>query len=297
MKDLSLHPCFNEEARHKQARVHLPVAPKCNIQCNYCNRLYDCCNESRPGVTSSILLPIQASHYFKALKTRLNNLSVIGIAGPGDPFANPDETLATITLIEKEFPEMIFCLSSNGLNLAPYIDRIAKLHVSHVTITINSLNVETLAKIYSWVRDGNKVYTGIEAAKLLLGRQLDCIKQLKEKGIIQNKHGDNSGDKGPGYGRELAKKVAELGADTMNCIPLYPTAKTAFGKIEEPSKEMMKRIRSQITKYIKPMSHCARCRADAVGLLGMDNMNAMDMVKQFSMMTVNKRCITPYQER
>jgi len=297
MKDLSLHPCFNEEARHKQARVHLPVAPKCNIQCNYCNRLYDCCNESRPGVTSSILLPIQASHYFKALKTRLKNLSVIGIAGPGDPFANPDETLATITLIEKEFPEMIFCLSSNGLNLAPYIDRIAKLHVSHVTITINSLNVETLAKIYSWVRDGNKVYTGIEAAQLLLDRQLDCIKQLKEKGIIIKINtviipGINDQDI-----EKLAKKVAELGADTMNCIPLYPTAKTAFGKMEEPSKEMMKRIRSQITKYIKPMSHCARCRADAVGLLGMDNMNAMDMVKQFSMMTVNKRFITPCQER
>ncbi|MDP4269500.1 MAG: nitrogen fixation protein NifB, partial [Bacteroidota bacterium] len=46
MKDLSLHPCFNEGVKHTQARVHLPVAPKCNIQCNYCNRLYDCCNES-----------------------------------------------------------------------------------------------------------------------------------------------------------------------------------------------------------------------------------------------------------
>jgi len=26
------HPCFNEEAKHVKARVHLPVAPKCNIQ-------------------------------------------------------------------------------------------------------------------------------------------------------------------------------------------------------------------------------------------------------------------------
>jgi len=137
----------------------------------------------------------------------------------------------------------------------------------------------------------------VEAAQLLLDRQLDCIKQLKEKGIIIKINtviipGINDQDI-----EKLAKKVAELGADTMNCIPLYPTAKTAFGKMEEPSKEMMKRIRSQITKYIKPMSHCARCRADAVGLLGMDNMNAMDMVKQFSMMTVNKRFITPCQER
>jgi len=27
------HPCFNEEAKHTNARVHLPVAPKCNILC------------------------------------------------------------------------------------------------------------------------------------------------------------------------------------------------------------------------------------------------------------------------
>lgn len=101
MKDLSLHPCFNEEAKHSQVRVHLPIAPKCNIQCNYCNRLYDCCNESRPGVTSSVLMPIQAAYYFNALKAKLNNLSVVGIAAPGDPFANPNETLATIELIEK----------------------------------------------------------------------------------------------------------------------------------------------------------------------------------------------------
>ena len=53
----SAHPCFDKEARHKNARVHLPVAPKCNIQCNYCNRKFDCVNESRPGVTSSVLTP------------------------------------------------------------------------------------------------------------------------------------------------------------------------------------------------------------------------------------------------
>lgn len=287
MKDLSLHPCFNEKAKHRYARVHLPVAPRCNIQCNYCNRLYDCCNESRPGVTSSVLMPLQASYYFKALKQKLDNLSVVGIAGPGDPFANPNETLATIELIEKEFPDMIFCLSSNGLDLAPYIDRIAKLNVSHVTITINSLNIDTLVKIYPWVRYGNKTYKGKEAAQILLGRQLHCIRKLKEKGMIVKINtviipGINDGDI-----EELAQKVSAMGADTMNCIPMYPTAGTLFEHIEEPSKEMMKRIKAQISGYIKPMSHCARCRADAAGLLGHDDNEAMDMVRQYSTLVVN----------
>lgn len=288
MKDLSKHPCFNEEARHTQARVHLPVAPKCNIQCNYCNRKYDCCNESRPGVTSSVLSPIQAVHYLKSLSEKLPNISVIGIAGPGDPFANPTETIGTMELMQTEFPEAIYCLSSNGLELEPHIDRIAEIGVSHVTITINSLNVETLAKIYSWVRYNRRVYRGTEGASLLLERQLACISKLKEKGITVKINtvvipGVNDQDI-----EELAKKMGEMGADTMNCIPMYPTADTAFEEFEEPSKEMMKEIKATISKYIKPMAHCARCRADAAGLLGHDNKEAMDMIAQFSALVVNK---------
>ena len=34
----SKHPCYSAEAHTKYARMHLPVAPACNIQCNYCNR-------------------------------------------------------------------------------------------------------------------------------------------------------------------------------------------------------------------------------------------------------------------
>ena len=49
------HPCYSEEAHHHFARMHVAVAPACNIQCNYCNRKYDCANESRPGVVSEKL--------------------------------------------------------------------------------------------------------------------------------------------------------------------------------------------------------------------------------------------------
>ncbi len=38
------HPCYSEEAHHYFARMHVAVAPACNIQCNYCNRKYDCAN-------------------------------------------------------------------------------------------------------------------------------------------------------------------------------------------------------------------------------------------------------------
>ena len=44
--DRTRHPCFDADARHQFGRVHLPVAPACNVQCNFCDRKYDCPNES-----------------------------------------------------------------------------------------------------------------------------------------------------------------------------------------------------------------------------------------------------------
>ena len=123
------HPCFDADAKGKYARVHLPVAPLCNVQCNYCNRRFDCVTESRPVVSSAVLLPEQALLYLRAVVEKIPETSVAGIAGPGDPFANVEQTLRTLELAGKEFPDMIFCLASNGLELAPHIDEIADLGV------------------------------------------------------------------------------------------------------------------------------------------------------------------------
>ena len=38
---IAKHPCYSEDAHHHYARMHVAVAPACNIQCNYCNRKYD----------------------------------------------------------------------------------------------------------------------------------------------------------------------------------------------------------------------------------------------------------------
>ena len=48
------HPCFNEKMHDKVGRVHLPIAPRCNIQCNFCTREINKC-EQRPGVSSRVM--------------------------------------------------------------------------------------------------------------------------------------------------------------------------------------------------------------------------------------------------
>ncbi|RMF97192.1 MAG: hypothetical protein D6734_02685, partial [Candidatus Schekmanbacteria bacterium] len=97
--DEETHPCFSATASNYCARVHLPVAPRCNILCNYCNRSYDCINESRPGVASRIISPAEALSKVKESVSQFPNLSTAAISGPGDSLANPVNTFETLRLI------------------------------------------------------------------------------------------------------------------------------------------------------------------------------------------------------
>jgi len=288
------HPCFNKDVMHTNARVHLPVAPKCNIQCNYCNRKYDCINESRPGVTSSVLSPWQAVEYLRALDEKMDNLKVVGIAGPGDPFANPDETLETMRRAHDLFPDKIFCLSTNGLDLEPYIDEISHLGVSHVTITINAVDPSITAKVYKWVRYNRHVYRGEEGARILLERQLACIPLLHAKGIIVKINSIIIPGVNDQHIPEVACKCKELGADIINCIPMLPTEGTIFGVLKEPDKSMIFRTRTLASEHLPLMSHCARCRADAAGLLGHDLKGTYALLQEYASRTQVDESDRPY---
>jgi len=268
--DYSQHPCFNAESRHRTGRIHLPVAPKCNVQCNFCNRKYDCANEGRPGVTSAVLTPVQALRYLdQALKFN-PALRVVGIAGPGDPFAQPDKTLEMLRLVREKYPEMLLCVATNGLNVAPYVDELAQLQVSHVTLTVNAVSPEISADVYAWVRDGRTILRGIPAAQLLLERQIEAIKVLKKKSIIVKVNTIIIPNVNDFHIPEVAEEMRALDVDIMNCIPLYSVPGTPFESITPPSPEETGRLRTEVSVYVPQMNHCTRCRADAVGLLGQE---------------------------
>ncbi len=265
-----LHPCFNVEAKHTYARVHLPIAPDCNIKCNYCNRKNDCINESRPGVSSAILTPQQAVDYLEKIVAEVPNISVVGIAGPGDPFAKPELTIKTLDLVREKFPHLLLCLASNGLNVLPHVQELKRLNLSHMSITINAVDPDIGAKIYSWIRDGKVIYRGRKAAEILLERQLATVKALKEAGIIVKVNTVTIPGINDHHVIEVSKKMAELGVDIQNCMVIFPNEGTPFENIKEPSPEEIGAIRKQAEEHLPQMRHCTRCRADAVGLLGKD---------------------------
>ena len=267
-RDLSRHPCFNAELKRRYGRIHLPVAPQCNVRCNFCNRKYDCLNESRPGVTSSVLSPSQALHYLKEMHERDPRLSVVGIAGPGDAFANAEATLETLRLVRAAYPEMLLCVATNGLHAPAHIAALAEIGATHLTITVNTVDPETGAQIYAWVRDGKKILRETAGAQLLWERQVEAIRLCKEHGLIVKVNSILIPGVNEHHIVEVAKEVSALGADLFNCIGMCPVPGTPFEGTGEPEHVLVEAVRDEARRYMPQMSHCTRCRADAVGCLG-----------------------------
>jgi nitrogen fixation protein NifB len=267
MRKIQEHPCFSEKACHTFGRCHVPVAPKCNIQCNYCIRDFDCVNESRPGVTTKVLNPDEAMDLIKKALDKYEYIKVIGIAGPGEPLAN-EETFETLRRLHEQYPNVIKCLSTNGLLLPDKIDLLQKYDVGNITVTLNAIDPEIGAKIYQFVNYEGKHYTGIEGAKILLSQQLKGIEEAVKRHMIvkiNTVYIPGINDK---HIPEIAKKVAEMGVYTFNVIPLI--AQYKFANITPPTMEMKRKMQDECTKYVKQMRHCQRCRADAIGKLGED---------------------------
>lgn len=264
------HPCYSYEAHRQYARMHLPVAPRCNIGCNYCNRKYDCVNESRPGVTSEVLSPTAARDRFKLAKAKLSQLSVVGIAGPGDALADWARTKQTLKLIRQEDNDIIFCLSTNGLMLPTYAPEIVQLGVNHVTVTVNCLDPAVGAQIYKFAYYRGKKYQGQEAAKILIANQLAGIQRLAALGAIVKVNIVMIHDINEAEIPMIAKQVKTLGAFIVNIMPLIPAPGSAFAHFPRTSARRLNEMRDLCQADIRQMRHCRQCRADAVGLLSHD---------------------------
>lgn len=268
------HPCYSETAHLRFARMHVAVAPACNIQCNYCNRKFDCANESRPGVVSELLEPDQALRKVKTVAARIPQLTVMGIAGPGDPLANPRRTFETLRKVGAEMPGIKLCLSTNGLALPRHVDEIAALGVDHVTITINAVDPHVAAKIYAWVTWEGRRLTGAEGAAVLIRQQLRGLEMLVARGILVKVNSVMIPGVNDKHLAAVSRLIRRKGAFLHNVMPLIsaPEHGTAFGLEGRrgPTDAELQGLRDACAGDMKMMRHCKQCRADAIGMLGQD---------------------------
>jgi nitrogen fixation protein NifB len=194
-------------------------------------------------------------------------IKVIGIAGPGDPLVN-EETFETFALVKKEFPQLMLCMSTNGLLLPESIDRLYELGLHSLTVTINAVDPEIGAQIYDHIIYHGKHYTGVDAAKILIANQFEGVRRDGELGMTIKINTVLT----PGINDSqiplIAAKIKRLGAFVMNIMPIIPQAELAH--IIRPSEEYLAEIRKANEGIIGQFAHCKQCRADAIGLIGQD---------------------------
>ncbi len=262
----SVHPCYSEKAHFTTARIHLAVAPKCNIQCNYCIRKINKC-EHRPGVAGAILTPEEALARVDEYVKTMPNLRVVGIAGPGESLAN-EETFETLKLVHEKYPELIKCVASNGLLLPEKVEKLVEVGVTSVTVTINAVDPEIGAKIYSFVRYHDKTYRGIEGAGFLIENQFLGIKRASAAGLNVKVNTVLIPEINFEQVKEIARKAKENGAMLMNIIPLIPLNK--FEKERAPDCDELTIARTLAEEFLPQFRLCRQCRADAVGVPGFE---------------------------
>jgi len=261
------HPCFSEKAHFKYSRVHLPLAVKCNIQCNYCRRGIDK-SIIRPGLTARILSVDEAVKYVDELVRKDSRLKVIAVAGPGEPLYNM-ETFNALKIIHEKYPDKNICIATNGLALLENIDRIRSIGVKTLTITINTVNPEIASKIYEYVIIDGRRRRDIEAYRVFIFNQLEGLKAAVNAGIVVKVNTVLIPGVNMDHVVEVARKAAELGAYIQNIIPLIPLYR--FRKLKPPTCEELRLVREECEKYIKQFRLCKMCRADAYGIPGLES--------------------------
>ncbi|OPX43916.1 FeMo cofactor biosynthesis protein NifB [Ruminiclostridium hungatei] len=262
----TLHPCFDETL--SGCRIHLPIAKRCNTKCNYC-RIGISSDAQRPGVTESILDVNDVVTYVNKSLEIYDDCKIIGIAGPGDPLANPDETFEAFKRINKNFPDFKKCMCTNGFGVKEHIKKIEEAGIDYITLTINSVCTDSINNIYKFIYYRDKYYEGIEAGKLILDLQktalelLSSIENLKIKINVVLIPGVND--------KELDNLMLFLNnyrIDIINVIPLLPVNDTKFKNIEAFTHGEFCEIKEKLhNKFpnIKFKGSCQRCRSDARG--------------------------------
>jgi nitrogen fixation protein NifB len=225
-------------------------------------------------VVSERLTPDQAIRKVMAVAAEVKQLSVVGIAGPGDPMANPAATFATLEGIRRAAPDLTLCLSTNGLALPDHVERLVALGVHHVTVTVNMVDPAVGAAIYPWAIWKGKKVRGLDAARLLSERQLEGISALQARGVLCKVNSVVIPGVNDQHLPEVSRRLRGLGVFLHNLMPLLsaPEHGTHYGLTGQrgPSSAELEAVQRACQLDARVMRHCRQCRSDAVGLLGED---------------------------
>lgn len=261
------HCCFctNTDDFVPSARIHVPLAKKCSMGCAYCNYRLDknISDEfNRPGVSSKTVTSAAEieTYVISAMERYLPN--VVGVSGPGEALENFKQLEYLQLFLLENYPSVSLCICSNGRFFDMFADKLVTWkNLKYFTLTINSLNVDTIKKLYFSVHNDSD-------AERLISNQTNAVRVLSKSGVkikvnIVYIPGINDSEI-----EDICYQLDRIGVDCFNIIPVVYSSSD---KLIEPSANYDIDQNVEIVKtYLKEKNYkitclCRRCRADFCG--------------------------------
>jgi nitrogen fixation protein NifB len=258
----AVHPCFTEAAALRHGRMHLPVAPRCNLGCNYCERTIgpEATSIGGPGSAERLISPDEAAVRVDAINP-LGWLHVVGIAGPAEPLASP-ETFQTLRLVHAAHPELVLCLSTNGLNLEQALPDLIGLGLRALTVTINTTDPRIASLLYAWADGKGDRMRGVRAMEEVVARQWRGLAAAVEAGLLVKVNSVLIPEINDVGLVDVARRAADLGAHRQNIMPLIPRGRMRDRR--PPSREELAAVQQECERWIPQFRGCTQCPADVI---------------------------------
>lgn len=166
-----------------------------------------------------IITPDEAVEVVRKAVALCPDITVVGVAGPGDTLATP-YALETFRKIKKEFPNIIKCMSTNGLRLLDRAEEIIEVGIDTLTVTVNAVDPDIQAQICKGIVWRGKRYTGREGAEILIENQLSGIEKVAKAGVTVKVNTVLIPEINADHVPEVAKAVSGRGAQMYNLTPV-----------------------------------------------------------------------------
>jgi nitrogen fixation protein NifB len=250
------HPSLPSQAHLGFGRLNLAVASPSNVGCRYCDFNYQTELTSAKKALSQIRQASKTSPHLRAVE--------ISGSGSGDALAS-EVTYELLELVQREFPHLTRCISTNGLLLPRKLCLLEELGVGAVKVAVNAVDAGVGSKIYTFVRLGERTVRGGEAFEVLSLNQLEGIRNAADAGLMVEVDSTYIPAVNSAHLVEVARIVRSLGAYIMNVAPLSSARR--FAGLAEPSPQELKRIcrdcenvcATEVRLYASPALGCVSC--------------------------------------
>ena len=232
--------CSSMHLHSPQGRwVNLPVAPHANNRIRFAST----------KETMQAMIPTQALAWLEDLLDKGDKIDGVNMAGPGDPLADLGPTLETLRLVRQKYLGMDLGVVTLGLGGAQAVERLVKAGVSHVTLLVDSVDLEVMKRLYAWIRPGTKTVPLFTAAEVLQDEQRKAAIAFLQAGCRVQVRTTIYPGYNDAHAEEIARTMAALGVKVMVLLPFDP-ATEGEEMLEQPSHELMVRVRDQVAKYL-----------------------------------------------